>query len=104
MGSITIVENVSLDGVVQAPGSPDEDTRDGVAHGGWVGPYPDAVLGGGVGRRRGVAGPVARGRAGAPGAPPPGRGGAGGGSAAYPGAGLGEVMGRGMAGEGAMLF
>src|SRR4028119_446465 len=54
MGSITIVENVSLDGVVQAPGSPDEDTRDGFAHGGWFGPYPDAVLGEVMGR--GMAG------------------------------------------------
>ncbi|KAB8167278.1 dihydrofolate reductase [Streptomyces sp. 3MP-14] len=38
---------VSLDGVVQAPGGPDEDTDGGFAHGGWAGPYfDDAVVGG----------------------------------------------------------
>jgi dihydrofolate reductase len=60
MADITIVENVSLDGVAQAPAGRDEDPRGGFAHGGWFAHYPDAVLG--------------------------------------------EVMGRGMAGPGAMLF
>jgi dihydrofolate reductase len=32
---IVIVEFMSLDGVVQAPGGPDEDTDGGFAHGGW---------------------------------------------------------------------
>ena len=50
MGTVTIVEHVSLDGVVQAPGAPDEDTRGGFAHGGWFGPYFDHVLGGVLGR------------------------------------------------------
>jgi dihydrofolate reductase len=50
MGTVTIVEHVSLDGVVQAPGAPDEDTRGGFAHGGWFGPYFDHVLGGVMGR------------------------------------------------------
>ena len=57
MGSITMVENVSLDGVVQAPAGPDEDTRGGFVHGGWFAPYPDAVLGQVMGR--GMAGPGA---------------------------------------------
>ena len=47
---ITAVENVSLDGVMQAPGGADEDTRDGFAHGGWAGPYGDHVLGEYMGR------------------------------------------------------
>lgn len=32
---------MSLDGVVQAPGDPDEDTDDGFAHGGWSMPFFD---------------------------------------------------------------
>src|SRR3954469_21678046 len=32
---------MSLDGVVQAPGGPDEDTDGGFAHGGWSHPYFD---------------------------------------------------------------
>lgn len=44
---IAITEFISLDGVVQAPGGPQEDTDGGFAHGGWSHPYFDAeVLGG----------------------------------------------------------
>jgi dihydrofolate reductase len=39
MGKLTVIENVTLDGVMQAPGAPDEDTRGGFAHGGWAAPY-----------------------------------------------------------------
>ncbi|MFI1386271.1 dihydrofolate reductase family protein [Embleya sp. NPDC020886] len=43
---IVIAEFVSLDGVVQAPGGPEEDTDGGFAHGGWTHPYFDpAVMG-----------------------------------------------------------
>ena len=38
---ITISEFMSLDGVVQAPGGPDEDSDGGFAHGGWSMPYFD---------------------------------------------------------------
>jgi dihydrofolate reductase len=34
--NIVVLNHVSLDGVVQAPGRPDEDTRGGFAHGGWA--------------------------------------------------------------------
>lgn len=36
MSKLVVVENVSLDGVMQAPGRPDEDPRGGFAHGGWA--------------------------------------------------------------------
>ena len=37
MGKLVVVENVSLDGVMQAPARPDEDTRNGFDLGGWAG-------------------------------------------------------------------
>jgi dihydrofolate reductase len=45
MASITVVNNLSLDGVMQAPGRPDEDQRDGFGRGGWALPYNDPVMG-----------------------------------------------------------
>jgi len=57
MGSITVVNNLTLDGVMQAPGRPDEDTRGGFSYGGWALPYDDAVKGAamGAGMARGGA-------------------------------------------------
>ncbi|MEU0506037.1 dihydrofolate reductase family protein [Nocardia sp. NPDC005998] len=43
MGKITAVENITLDGVMQAPGGADEDTRDGFRYGGWAHRYHDSV-------------------------------------------------------------
>jgi dihydrofolate reductase len=45
MRKIIVLEHISLDGVIQAPGGPDEDTSDGFAYGGWIVPYSDAILG-----------------------------------------------------------
>ncbi len=45
MGKITIFESLTLDGVMQAPGRPDEDRRGGFTHGGWAAPYADPVIG-----------------------------------------------------------
>jgi dihydrofolate reductase len=39
MRKIIVHEFISLDGVIQAPGSPTEDTDGGFAHGGWTLPY-----------------------------------------------------------------
>jgi dihydrofolate reductase len=36
---------VTLDGVMQAPGGPDEDRDGGFPHGGWMAPYSDDVMG-----------------------------------------------------------
>jgi dihydrofolate reductase len=38
---IILTDFMSLDGVVQAPGGPEEDTEGGFAHGGWSMPYFD---------------------------------------------------------------
>ena len=46
MRTITVLNHLSLDGVMQAPGRPDEDRRGGFAHGGWATPYFDAVMAG----------------------------------------------------------
>ena len=45
MKKIVVVNNVTLDGVMQAPGRPDEDTRGGFTHGGWAVPDNDEVMG-----------------------------------------------------------
>ena len=45
MRKILVLEHISLDGVIQAPGGPDEDTSGGFTHGGWIAPYSDALLG-----------------------------------------------------------
>ena len=45
MRRIIVLEHISLDGVIQAPGGPDEDTSGGFAYGGWIAPYSDAILG-----------------------------------------------------------
>jgi dihydrofolate reductase len=45
---IVISEFMSLDGVVQAPGGPDEDTDGGFAHGGWSHPFFDPEVVGGA--------------------------------------------------------
>ena len=44
MRKIIVFEHISLDGVIQAPGAPDEDTSDGFAYGGWEAPYGDDIL------------------------------------------------------------
>jgi dihydrofolate reductase len=45
MRMLRMIEFLSLDGVMQAPGAPDEDTEGGFQHGGWQRPYFDDVLG-----------------------------------------------------------
>ena len=44
MRKLAVVEFVTLDGVMQGLGRPDEDRSGGFEHGGWSGPYGDEVL------------------------------------------------------------
>jgi dihydrofolate reductase len=46
MGKLVVFTSVTLDGVMQAPGRPDEDTRGGFPYGGWGLGYSDEVMGG----------------------------------------------------------
>jgi len=41
MRKITVLEHITLDGVIQGGGGPDEDTSHGFAYGGWAAPYND---------------------------------------------------------------
>src|SRR5436309_3692809 len=39
MSKVVVLTNLTLDGVMQAPGRPEEDRRGGFEHGGWAAPY-----------------------------------------------------------------
>jgi dihydrofolate reductase len=45
MRKVIVISSISLDGVLQAMGGPEEDTSGGFAYGGWVIPHSDDVLG-----------------------------------------------------------
>lgn len=50
MRKLIVAAFLSLDGVMQAPGGPEEDTAGGFSHGGWTVPYWDAVMGEAMGQ------------------------------------------------------
>ena len=62
MRKIVAVESLTLDGVMQAPGRKDEDTRGGFEHGGWAGPYFDPILMKEMGEGMSQGGPMLFGR------------------------------------------
>ncbi len=45
MRKIIVLEHISMDGVIQAPGGAEEDPSNGFKFGGWSAPYQDDVLG-----------------------------------------------------------
>lgn len=45
MRKLVVAEFISLDGVMQAPGAPEEDTSGGFRFGGWQMPYSDEAIG-----------------------------------------------------------
>ncbi len=45
MRKITVLSMISLDGVMQAPGGPQEDSSGGFKYGGWTAPYSDELFG-----------------------------------------------------------
>src|SRR5436189_6456897 len=44
MRTIIAITQVTVDGVMQAPGGPEEDPGNGFTHGGWAMPFGDAAL------------------------------------------------------------
>ena len=45
MRKLTVLEHISMDGVIQGPGGPEEDPSGGFAYGGWIAPYADEIGG-----------------------------------------------------------
>ena len=63
MSNVVVINNVTLDGVMQAPGRPDEDTRGGFEHGGWAAmPNDDPDIGSAMGERMAESGGLLLGR------------------------------------------
>jgi len=60
--NISATLSISMDGVVQAPGRPDEDTRGGFDRGGWAVPYNDEIMAQKMGERMASSGTMLFGR------------------------------------------
>jgi dihydrofolate reductase len=53
MRTIRIIEHISLDGVIQGPGGPEEDLANGFNHGGWAFPHHDTEAGAAIDKAQG---------------------------------------------------
>jgi dihydrofolate reductase len=62
MRKVVVFMNLTLDGVMQAPGRPDEDRRGGFEHGGWALPYADPEMGRVAGQSMATTGGILFGR------------------------------------------
>jgi dihydrofolate reductase len=60
--NVVMTNHLTLDGVMQAPGRPDEDPRGGFEHGGWAAPDNDAVMGKAMGEGMAQGGALLLGR------------------------------------------
>jgi dihydrofolate reductase len=62
MSRVVVINHLTLDGVMQGPGRPDEDRRGGFEHGGWAGERSDEVVGTAMGARMAESGGLVFGR------------------------------------------
>jgi dihydrofolate reductase len=62
MSRLVVINHLTLDGVMQAPGRSEEDTRGDFAHGGWAGPNVDDVVNAAMGARMPRSGGLLLGR------------------------------------------
>jgi dihydrofolate reductase len=62
LGKVIVIEQLTLDGVMQAPGHPDEDPRDGFEHGGWATQRQDPAMQEAMGARMSSAWALLAGR------------------------------------------
>jgi dihydrofolate reductase len=62
MSELIVVMSMTLDGVTQAPGRPDEDERGGFRYGGWAQQYNDPVAGQEMGKGMASTGAILLGR------------------------------------------
>jgi dihydrofolate reductase len=62
MGKVIVIEHLTLDGVMQAPGDPEEDPRDGFQHGGWANRRQDPAMQEAMGARMSSAWSLLAGR------------------------------------------
>ncbi|HET7680414.1 MAG TPA: dihydrofolate reductase family protein [Xanthobacteraceae bacterium] len=54
MRTIRIIEHISLDGVIQGPGGPEEDAQNGFDHGGWAVPHHEEAIGKAIDAAQGI--------------------------------------------------
>ena len=52
MRKVIVLEFITLDGVIQAGGGPEEDTSNGFVYGGWQAPYSDQAGTAGMSMKR----------------------------------------------------
>jgi dihydrofolate reductase len=62
MSRVVVINHLTLDGVMQAPGRREEDTRGNFAHGGWAGSNVDDVVNAAMGARMPRSGGLLLGR------------------------------------------